>query len=57
MDLPEIVSTEEWKAARAAFLVREKDVTHTLDDVAAERRRLPAVEVSRDYVFEGSEGR
>lgn len=56
MKLPEIVSTQEWKAARADLLVREKEVTHALDDVAAERRRLPMVEVTKDYFFEEPAG-
>lgn len=36
-----IVSRDEWKAARAELLEREKEHTHASDALAAERRRLP----------------
>jgi predicted dithiol-disulfide oxidoreductase (DUF899 family) len=38
---PQIVSREEWERARAELLVREKELTHAGDEVAAARRRLP----------------
>lgn len=47
MSLPEIVSLEEWTRARVAFLEREKALTKARDELAAERRRLPMVEVTR----------
>jgi predicted dithiol-disulfide oxidoreductase (DUF899 family) len=50
-NLPEIVTEAEWQAARAELLVKEKAATRTLDAVAAARRRLPMVEVTRDYRF------
>jgi predicted dithiol-disulfide oxidoreductase (DUF899 family) len=56
MDLPKIVSRQEWLAARAALLEKEKEVTQARDMIAAERRKLPMVKVEKDYRFEGPEG-
>ena len=41
MKMPPIVSPEEWKAAREELLVKEKELTHARDALAAERRRMP----------------
>ena len=57
MTLPEIVSREEWTAARTALLAEEKRLTRARDRLNAQRRRLPMVEVTEDYVFEGPEGK
>ena len=51
--MPQIVSTEEWAAAREQLLVKEKEHTRARDALAAERRRMPMVPVDKDYVFEG----
>jgi predicted dithiol-disulfide oxidoreductase (DUF899 family) len=56
MSLPEVVSRDEWLAARKKLLVREKEVTRERDALNAERRRLPMVEIEKDYVFEGPDG-
>ena len=32
-------------------------MTHALDELRAERRRLPWVKVEKPYVFEGPEGK
>ena len=56
MDMPPIVSKDEWKIAREALLVKEKDLTHARDALAAERRRMPRMEVEKDYRFEGPDG-
>ena len=56
MNHPKIVSRDEWLAARKALLAREKEFTHQRDALNAERRRLPMVEIDKDYVFEGPEG-
>lgn len=53
---PEIVSRQEWLAARKALLAKERAATHQLDAVRAERRRMPWVKVDKDYVFQGPEG-
>lgn len=51
-----IVSREEWLTARKSLLARELAMTHELDALRAERRRLPWVEVARSYVFDGRDG-
>ena len=56
MSLPEIVTREEWLAARTDLLVREKDHTRQRDALNADRRRLPMVEISKTYTFEGPDG-
>ena len=55
-NLPEIVSREEWRAARVALLEKEKELTRARDALNAERRRLPMVEIDKGYRFEGPEG-
>jgi predicted dithiol-disulfide oxidoreductase (DUF899 family) len=57
MSLPDIVSREQWRAAREDLLAREKEATRARDTLNAERRRLPMVEVERGYVFEGGDGK
>lgn len=54
--LPEVVAAPEWQAARDELLVREKAATRALDAVAAQRRKLPMVEVRADHEFEGPAG-
>lgn len=56
MNLPKIVSREEWLTARKALLAKEKAATRARDALNAERRRLPMVRVEKDYVFEGPDG-
>ncbi|WP_329107752.1 DUF899 domain-containing protein [Micromonospora sp. NBC_01699] len=56
MNLPRIVSPDEWQAARDALLVKEKEATRAQDALAAERRRLPMVAFPKEYVFETPEG-
>jgi predicted dithiol-disulfide oxidoreductase (DUF899 family) len=57
MSLPEVVSRDEWLVARKALLVKEKESTRARDALNAERRRLPMVEIDKDYAFEGPAGR
>ena len=57
MTLPEIVSEEQWVAARKELLVKEKAFTKQRDALNTERRNLPMVEVTKDYVFEGPQGK
>jgi predicted dithiol-disulfide oxidoreductase (DUF899 family) len=57
MNLPPVVSPQEWNAAREQLLAKEKELTRARDALAAERRRMPRQAVSKDYAFEGSEGR
>jgi predicted dithiol-disulfide oxidoreductase (DUF899 family) len=56
MSLPRIATREEWLAARKELLAREKELTRRRDELSAARRRLPMVEVEKDYVFEGPDG-
>jgi predicted dithiol-disulfide oxidoreductase (DUF899 family) len=56
MDKPEIVSTEQWQAARAELLAAEKELTRALDRQAAARRRLPMVKFTNEYVFDSPSG-
>jgi predicted dithiol-disulfide oxidoreductase (DUF899 family) len=56
MNMPPIVSPEEWAAAREELLVKEKEVTRARDALAAERRRMPRMAVEKDYRFEGLDG-
>ncbi|MBA0128310.1 DUF899 domain-containing protein [Haloechinothrix sp. YIM 98757] len=57
MGLPQVVSREEWLAARKELLAKEKELTRARDALNAERRRLPMVEIDKDYVFDGPGGR
>lgn len=56
MEKPEIVSAEEWQLAREELLKAEKEATHTLDALAARRRRLPMVKFDNKYEFETPTG-
>jgi predicted dithiol-disulfide oxidoreductase (DUF899 family) len=56
MTLPKIVSQDEWHAAAKELLVREKEVTRLRDELSTQRRQLPMVEVTKDYVFKGGSG-
>lgn len=55
-NLPEVVSREEWDAARRELLAKEKAVTKARDRLNAGRRRLPMVRVDKPYTFEGPDG-
>ncbi|TQM37454.1 DUF899 domain-containing protein [Pseudonocardia cypriaca] len=55
-NLPEVVSREEWLAARKELLAREKALTRARDQLNADRRRLPMVRVDKPYTFEGPDG-
>lgn len=58
MNRPQVVSAEEWQTARDALLVKEKEYTHALDALAAERRRLPMVQLDTvKYEFTAPDGR
>ncbi|MEN0105214.1 MAG: DUF899 family protein, partial [Pseudomonas sp.] len=51
-----VVSREQWLEARKALLKREKAFTTLRDMLNEERRRLPVVEVTADYRFDGPQG-
>lgn len=52
-----VVSRDEWLAARKELLIKEKELTRLRDQLSAERRELPWVEVEKNYVFDGSDGK
>jgi predicted dithiol-disulfide oxidoreductase (DUF899 family) len=56
MNMPPIVSPQEWDAAREKLLVKEKELTRARDALAAERRRMPRMAVDKEYRFEGPNG-
>src|SRR5688500_12724236 len=56
MQMPPIVSPEDWKDAREQLLVKEKEHTRARDALAAERRRMPWMAVEKDYRFIGPGG-
>ncbi|MFE6894021.1 DUF899 domain-containing protein [Streptomyces sp. NPDC057694] len=53
--LPPVVDTATWEKELATLRVREKAATRELDAIAAQRRRLPMVEMP-EYVLEGADG-
>ncbi len=57
VNLPRVVSREEWLTARKELLAEEKEVTLRRDALSARRRELPMVKVEEDYVFEGPGGK
>jgi predicted dithiol-disulfide oxidoreductase (DUF899 family) len=52
-----IGTREEWLAARAALLAREKEHTRLGDELARQRRELPWVRVEKEYRFDTEQGR
>ena len=52
-----VVSNDEWIAAGATLLAKEKELTRFRDEVSRLRRELPWVRVEKDYVFEGPNGK
>lgn len=56
MDLPKIVSRDEWRTARIGLLEKEKELTRARDALNAERRALPMVEIDKRYEFTGPDG-
>jgi predicted dithiol-disulfide oxidoreductase (DUF899 family) len=56
MNMPPIVSPQDWEAAREELLVKEKELTRARDALAAERRRMPRMAVEKEYRFEGPDG-
>ncbi len=51
-----VVSQEDWLESRKHLLDKEKQLTRLRDELAAERRRLPWVRVTKSYVFNGPNG-
>jgi predicted dithiol-disulfide oxidoreductase (DUF899 family) len=53
---PRIVKPKAWNAALERFRVKEKRATRARDRLAAERRRLPMLQIEKRYAFDGSHG-
>lgn len=53
----EIVSHDDWIAARERFLAKEKEFTRLRAELSRERRALPWEHVRKQYVFETENGR
>jgi predicted dithiol-disulfide oxidoreductase (DUF899 family) len=56
MNLPPVVTAEEWQTALDALRIREKEATGARDALAAERRLLPRVQIEKHYLFDGPAG-
>jgi predicted dithiol-disulfide oxidoreductase (DUF899 family) len=52
-----VVSEAQWVEARKELLSREKELTHLMEKVNEERRALPWVKVTKNYVFDTPQGR
>ena len=56
MNLPEVVSEQDWQRAHEELLATEKAYMREGDKLAAERRRQPMHEIIKDYRFEAPDG-
>lgn len=52
-----VVSESEWIEARKELLKKEKELTILRDQLSQQRRDLPWVQVNKEYVFEGPNGK
>src|SRR5438128_8555015 len=52
----QIVSREEWLAARIALLKEEKELTRRSDELARRRQELPWVRIDKKYQFDTDDG-
>jgi len=52
-----VVSREQWNQARRELLRQEKEVTRLNDELSSARRALPWVQLEKDYVFTGPDGK
>ena len=57
MQPKQIVSHDEWLAARKDLLAKEKAHMRAGDTLAAERRSLPWLKIEKSYVFDTTRGR
>ena len=56
MSLPRVVPAHEWLAARKDLQAAEEEAVRTLQQIASQRREMPAVKIEKDYVFVGPAG-
>ena len=52
----QIVSRQQWLAARLGLLKEEKELTRRSDELARRRQELPWVRIDKEYRFETDEG-
>src|ERR1700730_8879270 len=52
-----VVSHQDWQEARQALLAREKEFTRLREELSEMRRDLPWEPVTKEYVFDGPQGR
>jgi predicted dithiol-disulfide oxidoreductase (DUF899 family) len=52
-----IVSHQDWMTARQSLLAKEKEFTRLRDELSQTRRDLPREPVTKEYVFEGANGK
>lgn len=57
METHNIVTHDEWTAARKAYLTEEKAFTRARDALSKKRRELPWEKVEKTYVFDTPEGK
>ncbi|HTI27932.1 MAG TPA: DUF899 domain-containing protein [Kutzneria sp.] len=57
MTLPQVVSRQEWLAARQELLVKEDEAAAAREELNARRRALPMVRLDKSYYFEGPQGK
>src|SRR5918999_5548482 len=56
MGLPRVATQQEWLNASEDLLAQEQDLLRARDALTAARRRLPMVEIRKDYAFDGPGG-
>lgn len=56
-NIPDIVSREEWLKQRKDLLQEEKEFAKQLEKINTKRRQLPMVEIKKEYIFEGPNGK
>ena len=52
-----VVSESEWIKARRELLKKEKEFTRLRDQLSQQRRDLPWVQINKEYVFDGPNGK
>jgi predicted dithiol-disulfide oxidoreductase (DUF899 family) len=56
MTVPRVVSADEWLAERKELLAAEEQAAKALANISERRRKLPAVRVEKEYLFDGATG-
>ena len=54
---PQVVSQDQWLAARKQLLKKEKEFTKLRDELSRQRRELPWEKVEKQYTFQGPKGK